>query len=130
MTLVDMAWLERLAELADAKVEVDRDGGVVVSPASDRHVVAATRLAVRLAGQVDDAVEVVVEGPRWSPLGGMAPSYVPDLTVVWRSSLQRGDRDYGLVPPPLLVVEILSPATRRRDLGEKEADYYLGGAST
>jgi hypothetical protein len=26
-------------------------------------------------------------------------------------------------------VEVLSPATRRRDLGEKEADYYLGGAS-
>jgi Uma2 family endonuclease len=128
VTVVDGAWLERLAVLADAKVEVDEDGGVVVSPASDRHVVAATRLAVQLAAPVGDEHEVVVEGPRWSPLGGPAPSYVPDLAIVAKRALGRAEGEYRLDPPPLLVVEILSPATRRRDLGEKERNYFLGGA--
>lgn len=100
-----------------------------VAPASDRHVVAATRLAVQLAGQLPDDLEVLVEGPRWSPLGEFTPSYAPDLTVVAQSTLDRLESQYQLRPPPLLVVEILSPATRRRDLTEKAENHYLGGAA-
>ena len=35
---------------------------------------------------------------------------------------------YRLDPPPLLVIEILSPESRRRDLGEKADAYFGGGA--
>ena len=126
--VIDVGWLEHLAAVAGAKVEVDQDGGVAVSPASDQHVIAATRLAIQLAGQLPQDLEVLVEGPRWSPLGALTPSYVPDLAVIARSALDRVDGDYQLDPPPLLIVEILSPATRRRDLGEKLDNYYFGGA--
>lgn len=126
--VIDVGWLEHLAAVAGAKVEVDQDGGVAVSPASDQHVIAATRLAIQLAGQMPQDLEVLVEGPRWSPLGALTPSYVPDLAVIARSALDRVDGDYQLDPPPLLIVEILSPATRRRDLGEKLDNYYFGGA--
>jgi hypothetical protein len=34
-----------------------------------------------------------------------------------------------LAPPPLLVVEVASPSTRRADRGRKLTDYRLGGAS-
>ena len=33
--VIDVAWLDQLADVAGAKVEVDQDGGVCVSPASD-----------------------------------------------------------------------------------------------
>ncbi len=127
--VIDMAWLDRLADVAGAKVEVDRDGGVCVSPASDGHVIAATRLAVQLAAQIPADVEVLVEGPRWSPVGDAGPSYVPDLVVIAKTALARPDREYSLSPPPILVVEILSPCTSRRDLGEKADGYYFGGAT-
>ncbi|MFN0027476.1 MAG: Uma2 family endonuclease [Acidimicrobiales bacterium] len=129
MHVIDMAWLDQLADVAGAKVEVDRDGGVCVFPASDGHVVAATRLAVQFATQIPADMEVIVEGPRWSPIGDTGPSYVPDLAVVAKTALARPDRQLALSPPPILVVEILSPSTSRRDLGEKADGYCLGGAT-
>ena len=129
MDVIDVAWLDQLADVAGAKVEVDQDGAVCVSPASDGHVIAATRLAVQLAAQIPADVEVLVQGPRWSPVGDAGPSYVPDLVVIAKTALARPDREYLLSPPPILVVEILSPSTSRRDLGEKADGYYLGGAT-
>jgi Uma2 family endonuclease len=81
-------------------------------------------LATRPAGLV-----VGAEGPRWTPVGGDRPSYVPDLSVIDRRALRRAKGDYRLDPPPLLVVEIISPESRRRDLGEKAAAYFAGRAA-
>lgn len=128
MTMIDFAWLEALAETAGAKVEVDREGSVIVSPAANEHVVAANRLSNVLFLQLPDDLDVLVEGPRWAPVGLTGPNYVPDLTVVTNAALRSSGTDYQLDPPPLLVVEVLSPATRRRDLSDKAQDYYLGGA--
>ncbi len=128
-----VAWLERLAEEAGAKVELDAEGSVVVSPASDEHVVAASALLEQLLLGRPAELMIGVEGPRWTPLGGDHPSYVPDLTMFERRALRwalrRARGDLRLDPPPLLVVEILSPESRRRDLGEKADAYFAGGAA-
>ena len=125
-----VAWLDRLAEESGAKVELDAEGSVIVSPASDEHVLAASALHEQLLERRPAGIVVLVEGPRWTPIGDDHPSYVPDLTVIERRALRRSRGDYRLDPPPLLVVEILSPESRRRDLGEKADAYFAGGAGS
>lgn len=68
--------------------------------------------------------------PGWAPIPGpvdwivlpQRPTVrVPDLAVVPRPLPDR------LTDPPLLLVEVVSPRGRRRDLEEKRADYAAGG---
>ena len=116
------------AEELGAKVELDAEGSVVVFPASDEHFLAASALYEQLLTGRSAGLVVGTEGPRWTPIGDDHPSYVPDLAVIGRRALRRSRGDYRLDPPPLLVVEILSPESRRRDLGEKADAYFAGGA--
>ena len=51
----------------------------------------------------------------------------PDLMV--RALSPRGARDWDQAPLPILVVEVLSPTTRRRDLNQKK-DFYLDAGIT
>lgn len=51
---------------------------------------------------------------------------VPDLAVLAPGWVRAGE--LHLDPPPLLVVEVASPSTRRADRGRKLTDYRLGGA--
>jgi Uma2 family endonuclease len=53
---------------------------------------------------------------------------VPDLSVLSVRALQRPKGIYSLDPPPLLVIEIISPESRRRDLNEKADAYFAGRA--
>jgi Uma2 family endonuclease len=128
-TSVDAAWLDWLAEEAGAKVEVDSEGSVIVSPATDAHVIAASELHQQLLAVRTPELLVLVEGPRWSPLGPDRSSYVPDLCVLERRALRRSAGLWSLTPPPLLTVEIVSPDSRRRDLTEKAEAYFTGSAS-
>ena len=97
------------------------DGHVVVSPPARReHERLQPKLAALLLGAVPSGLEVL--GPnfavRYDPL--VPRSFLlPDLVVV---RTEDGD-DFGVSVPPLLVVEILSPGTRRRDRGEKQEIY-------
>jgi Uma2 family endonuclease len=50
----------------------------------------------------------------------------PDLMVRRRTS---PDQDWETAPAPLLVVEVLSPATRRRDREQKRAVYRDAGVA-
>jgi len=128
-TDIDLARLARLADETGGKIEIDREGVIVVSPPpSTPHVVAANRLARQLGAQLPTELDVLVEGPFWATRGGSRPAYVPDLAVVAVRSLRRPEKDLGLEPPPLLVVEVLSPDSRSRDLGDKLEDYFAGGA--
>ena len=122
-------WLDRLAEESGAKVELDAEGSVVVSPATDEHFLAASSLFEQLLARRPAGLVVGTEGPRWTPIGEDHPSYVPDLTVIERRALRRPRGDYRLDPPPILVVEIVSPESRRRDLSEKADAYFVGGAT-
>ncbi len=55
------------------------------------------------------------------PRGDDNPSYYPDVTVTCNpEDYQRGST---VVRSPRLVVEILSPSTKYRDLGRKRRDY-------
>ena len=124
----DVTWLEGLAEQAQAKVEVDMEGNIIVSPATDPHLFAVARLLGPLSGACPKGLVVVAEGPWWTPLSSDEPSYVPDLGVLDEAMFSSRRSDLRLEVPPLLVVEILSPTSRRRDLGEKVEGYYAGGA--
>jgi len=123
-----MALLEQIHEESGAKVEIDVDGTIIVTPASDEHVVAASDLVLQLGMAAPPGVLVVAEGPIWAPLGRENPSYIPDVSVIEAVSLRSGRDGQGLVPAPLVVVEIISPESRRRDLGEKAEGYWQGGA--
>ena len=127
-TAVDAGWLDWLADEAGAKVEVDAEGSIVVSPASDAHVFAANQLQRQLLTAITGDRLVLLEGPRWTPRGAIGPSYVPDLCILERRALPRPANTFNLDPAPLLVVEIVSPESRRRDLGEKADAYLAGGA--
>jgi Uma2 family endonuclease len=129
-TVVDAAWLDWLAEEAGAKVEVDAEGSIIVSPASDAHVIAASQLHQQLLDAITPDLLALIEGPRWTPRQSQGTSYVPDLCVIERRALPRPVGLYRLEPPPLIVVEIVSPESRRRDLGEKADAYFAGGALT
>jgi Uma2 family endonuclease len=129
ITVIDAAWLDWLAEEAGAKVEIDREGSVIVSPATDAHVFAASDLHQQLLTVRSSDLLVLIEGPRWTPFGPDRPSYVPDLSVLERQALQRPAGLGSLTPPPLLLVEIVSPDSRRRDLTEKADAYFAGGAT-
>jgi Uma2 family endonuclease len=50
----------------------------------------------------------------------------PDLFV--RALRAKPQRDWDAAPPPLLVVEVVSPTTRRRDLVDKRELYLAVGA--
>ena len=128
--VADVAWLDWLADQAGAKVEVDVEGSIVVSPATDKHVLVANAIQQQLSAACPAGTVVLVEGLRWSPTGGDRPSYIPDVSVLDRRAIARPEGALSLDPPPLIVVEVISPESRRRDLGEKAAGYFAGGAFT
>lgn len=126
-TAEDLLWLP---EQLGGHVELDPWGNAVVSPASDPHVLAVTRLAERLVlGLQGSEALVVVQDPAWRVPGGSGYTTVPDVVVLPGPGLTRDpDHAWHLRPPPLLVVEVASPSTRVIDRTRKADDYRLGGA--
>lgn len=110
------AWLDR----RDARYEV-LDGAVLVSP-PDRvaHSECALRVAAALLASAPQGVKVL--GPNcavyYDPLSP-TDFVMPDVLVAKAEHVD----DDGIRLPPLLVVEVLSRSTRRRDRGEKQQIY-------
>jgi Uma2 family endonuclease len=121
-TVDDLDWLRD--EIGVAHLELDPWGSLIVSPADDPHEIAAIVLTRQATRQLSH--DVSVNGLGWKVPGGTGYLMVPDLTVL-ASGWQRGD-ELHFNPPPLLVVEIASPSSRRVDRTRKLADYRLGGA--
>ena len=122
-TVDDLDWLRDA--IGVAPLELDPWGSLIVSPADDNHEIAQGKL-VRQAGAQLDAGHLVLPSFAWVVPGGTGYLMVPDMMVLapgWR----RVD-ELHIDPPPLLVVEIASPSTRRVDRSRKLADYRLGGA--
>jgi hypothetical protein len=124
----DLVWLREA--MGGGLVELDPWGNVVVSPASDVHLVAVLRLVeILVVGLQGVDVSVAPEGPPWRVPGGSGYTNQPDVTVLAGSGIGRHpDHEWHLDPPPLLVVEVASPSTRTIDRTRKRADYLLGGA--
>lgn len=99
------------------------DGEIIVTPLpSVPHQRAATRLARVLEDAAPDDAEAF-----GAPVGVFPADDTemqPDVLVARRADLTRK----GLPAAPLLVVEILSPSTRRFDLGLKRERYERAGA--
>ena len=121
-TVDDLDWLRD--EIGVAHLELDPWGSLIVSPADDKHEHAAMSLARQAIEQLSHPVSV--NGLGWIVPAGTGYLMVPDLLVL-APGWHRVD-DVHFDPPPLLVVEIASPSSRRADRGRKLADYRLGGA--
>jgi Uma2 family endonuclease len=120
----DLDWLR--AELGVPRVELDPWGSLIVTPASDAHELAVARLVDQAVHQLRLPEGHVLTGIAWKVEGGSGYLNVADLTVLAEGWRRTGDLDFD--PPPLLVVEVASPSTRRADRSHKLADYRLGGA--
>jgi Uma2 family endonuclease len=121
-TIEDLDWLRD--EIGVAHLELDPWGSLIVTPADDPHEIAAVALTRQATRQLSH--DVSVNGFGWTVPGGTGYLMVPDLTVL-ASGWQRVE-ELHFDPPPLLVVEIASPSSRRVDRSRKLADYRLGGA--
>lgn len=99
------------------------DGELLVTPAPNTaHQRAVTQLTVLIAQAVPEELETLVGPVDWYV---RATTYFePDLVVVRRDAAADGQR---LLDPPVLVVEVLSPSTRYRDVGLKLRAYEDAG---
>src|SRR4051812_94641 len=98
------------------------DGAIVVTPApTPAHQNAVVELTVLLRAAVPPDLKVFV-----APLDTVLPTgdvLEPDVLVVRREVITAKD----ITGVPLLAVEILSPSSRRRDVGDKLTAYRDAG---
>ena len=99
------------------------DGAIIVTPSPGyRHQVAVVNLLVVLRAATPDHLRAVV-----APLDVHLPTddiLEPDLMVISPDAIV-DDKVQGGVP--LLAVEVLSPSSRRRDVGDKLTAYRDAG---
>jgi Uma2 family endonuclease len=117
---VPMSWEEFLELPERPRHEwVDGEAVFLMSPARVAHGTAVMRLGALLMRTLPDLDAMTEVG--WK----MRRSHrVPDLMLVPSPA---PDAPY-LIEPPLIVVEVLSPSTRREDLVRKNREYAEGGA--
>lgn len=119
------AWFDAFAEDLPGQIEIDVDGCIVVTPHIEEHSWAMQQLYRQLTAAAPEGMATMIE-PSWSPI----PQVIcePDVAVVQRRAVPQPKKVFSFDPPPLLVVEIASPSSRRRDWTEK-ADLYLAGGA-
>jgi Uma2 family endonuclease len=125
MSMPTKAWtLEELHRLPDDgnKYEVIRGELFVTPPPSVDHEEALARLSAILTGYVEKHGLGRVYHPR-AVIRFEGSEAEPDVMVRALAPGVHGNA-WEKLPPPLLVVEALSPTTRRRDLVNKR-EYYL-----
>lgn len=101
------------------------DGALVMSPppGSAHQIVAAELAALLREGALPGGLRALFAPLAWRIGPGQVPE--PDLMVVAPEAI--GPR--AIERPPLVVVEILSPSGRGRDLSEKRRIYAEGRAA-
>jgi Uma2 family endonuclease len=99
------------------------DGQLLVTPQAARaHQAVALELAVALRAYLAPFGTTTVVGPGAVPFGDN--ELQPDVQVI---PAPPGTASWDELPPPVLVAEVLSDSTRRRDFGIKR-DAYLNRA--
>jgi Uma2 family endonuclease len=105
------------------------DGALLVTPPpAGLHQFSATRLAVALSLYCDQHGIGVVLGP--SAVVWDDSELQPDVAVVPCTAAFFAAHDWKDYPRPLLVVEVASPSTRRRDVALKRKTYLDIGIPT
>lgn len=118
---------EEYLDLAEDGFRYDMIGGVLhlsPSPAFE-HADRANQLNVRIANFLTkkNIAKIVMEVDVLLPDGGDVVR--PDITVILKENMGMVKTHIHGVPD--LVVEVLSPSTRNRDLGEKSDRYLKNG---
>ncbi|MGN6609381.1 MAG: Uma2 family endonuclease [Jatrophihabitans sp.] len=109
------------------------EGNLVMTPSpTPRHMVAVAQLYSQLHSQLPadlTAVPDVDLDLQLAPEGQPGTARRPDLVVVRRAEFERVDRDGGLLraAATLLVVEVVSPGSRRVDTLVKRREYADAG---
>lgn len=122
-----MQWSEVLSDpsLRDLpyKIELDKYGRIIMSPASNRHGIQQAKLVRLLAGMLSDG-EIATECSIATHRG------VKVADVVWMSPafLARYGEQTPYPQAPELCVEILSPTNGAREMEEKVRLYLGHGA--
>jgi Uma2 family endonuclease len=131
----------RLLSIADyaALAEDDRnrwelqEGNLVTLPSpTPRHMIVAAELYTQLRNQLPAdlcAIPDVDLDVELAPAGEPGTARRPDLVIVRRSEFERVDREGGLLraSEAQLVVEIVSPGSRRTDTFIKRGEYADAG---
>jgi Uma2 family endonuclease len=113
-----------------------QEGNLVMSPSpTPRHMIASGRLFIQLHSQLPPnlcPVQDVDVDLRLVPVDQPGSSRRPDLVVVDQAAVARVDREGGLLRADevVLVVEIVSPGSRRTDHVIKRAEYADAGIPT
>jgi Uma2 family endonuclease len=111
------------------KYELVRGQLFVTPPPTNAHETISAILNALLAPFVADNELGLVYRPK-AVVRFEGSEVEPDLFVRQRHPSQRGDdTDWDTAPTPILVVEILSPVTRRRDLLAKRQLYLDAGVA-
>ncbi len=109
------------------------EGNLVLSPSpSPDHNMAALRIALQLLPQLPQDLEVITDVDidlELAPADQPGSSRRPDVIVVRRSARRRVRTEGGLIRASevLVVVEIVSPGSRRTDNVVKRAEYADAG---
>jgi Uma2 family endonuclease len=110
-----------------------QEGIMVMSPSpAPRHMIAGYALATQLEPQLPPALQLVPEVDidlELVPPDQPGSSRRPDLVIVDRVAIGRVDRDGGLLRASevRLVVEIVSPGSKRKDTVVKRHEYADAG---
>jgi Uma2 family endonuclease len=109
------------------------EGNLVMSPSpTPRHMIAVARLFAQLDAQLPKSLRAVPDidiDLRLAPADQPGTSRRPDLVVVSQAEFDRVNADGGLLraTEAVLVVEIISPGSRRTDSIIKRGEYADAG---
>lgn len=122
------------AALGETEVRTElEEGNLVMSPSPmPRHMIAIARMLVQLAPQLPPHLEVIPEVDidlALVPPDQPGSSRRPDLIVARGSAVTRVEAEGGILRASdvLVVVEVLSPGSRRTDRMVKRAEYADAG---
>ena len=116
----DMCYDRRFANVP-GKLELDRWGRVLMTPASVYHGQLQGRLCQKLA---------VLGGETLVEVGIATPEgvFVPDLAWASAEFMSQHSGQIVLTQAPELCIEVLSPSNSRKEMEEKRAAYLAAGA--
>ncbi len=126
--LLTVAEYTALPEDAEIRYELE-EGVLVMSPSPiTKHQKCLFRLGVQLERQLPEHLDFVLDNDLDLQLDEPGqPGFVrrPDLVVVTRAAVDRVERDGGLLRASevVLVIEVISPGSRRRDTVTKHGEY-------
>ena len=115
------AWLtpDRKAEFISGEV-------VMHSPAKERHLLATTTLS-KIFGFHVTHYELGVMRVEKAMVSLGRNDFEPDLCVWLKEESDKFDKEMMSYPAPELVIEVLSPSTKKRDRGIKKDTYEVFG---